>query len=271
MTHRSPKHVVFQSYNPYERRCSGFKAVSRETLHLIKMLRSQGYTVTVEPNDGTKLNYIAQKGLREILSDPIILFAVGIPMQVLLGVVAAWLYDHLKRPPTQNDANLVMSFDEAGNVVRYNHSGQQISDQRFREILSSLDQRKREYLASLNEVSPDPNCPYPIHLEHTPKIVGWAEDTHFDDMGWVVDHIKIVDNETWQRIQSGELQGLSVGGIITSSICQVCKCEYVDCNHIGGQLYDGKECSVWIASICVAEISIVKEPVQPLARLHIQR
>lgn len=231
----------------------------------------QGYSVRVEPDDGEKLNYLSQKGWQETLSDPVFLFVIGIPLALLLNLISNWLYDHLKRTPEPNDASLVLEYAESGNRVRYNHSGQQISEERFRAILSSLDERKHRFAESQKITSPDPAHPYPVHLEHTPKIIGWAQDIYKDDIGIRLDGIKIVDDETWQRIQSGELTGLSPGGVITSSVCQICKRDYIDCNHIAGETYEGEECTVWIASMCIAEFSIVKEPAQPLAKLHITR
>jgi hypothetical protein len=213
---------------------------------------------------------LAKKGLREFLSDPIVLFVTGIPLSVILNLIAAWLYDTLKRSPQPDETNLAIEYDEQGKKAWYNHSGQPISEQRFQALLDSLDQRALTYAESQARTSPDPRHPIPVNLEHTGRIVGWAEQVVKDDVGLRVDDIVIVDDDTLRRIGSGELKGLSIGGIIHRSTCSICNGEYADCNHIAGRHYGGRECAVRIDGIYVGEISVVKDPVQPLARLRVR-
>lgn len=271
MNRLSAPRIRFQSYNPYEARFPGFKVVSRDTLHLIKVFRAQGYVVIVEPEDGSKLNYLSQKGWYEILSDPIVLFVVGIPISILSGIISAWLYDRLKQQPRPDEALLSIELDEEGNKIRYNYIGQPISEDRFQSLLNTLSERTQRYADSQKTIAPDPSHPMPVNLEHTDRIVGWAEEFCEDEFGLKVEGIRIIDDETWRRIQNGDLKGLSIGGIVTKSTCSICNADYVDCNHITGDSYNGKECVNEIREFLIAEISIVREPVQPLARIQIVR
>jgi hypothetical protein len=267
----TPGLIRFQSFNPYEARAPGLRVVARETLHLVKLLREQGYIVKVEPEDGTKLNYLAEKGIKEVLSDPLFLLVVGIPISILTNIIAAWLYDTCKDNPERDDVQVVIEYDEQGRRVRYSHHGQALSNERFEALLGMLDARAEAYARSLTVVPPVASKPVPVHLEHTGKIVGWAKEPFIDDKGLRLNSITITDDETFVRIQKGELKGLSIGGIVRSSICSICSREYVDCNHIAGRHYNLAECMVRIEEIVLAEFSIVKVPVQPLATLEIRR
>jgi hypothetical protein len=266
MNENSSKQVRFLSYNPYEARHPGLRVVSRETLMFIKLLRANGYSVIVEPEDGTKLNYLSEKGLREALTDPIIAFILGAYVSFIINLASSWVYEWLKGGDEDN-INLILEFDEKGKKIRYSHKGTPISDERFLAIVSTLSERKRLYNQTLQVTPPDPNLPIPIHLEHSDKIVGWGEKVVKDDTGLKVEGIKIIDDEIWHKIQSGELTGCSIAGIITRSTCSICNGEYVDCNHIATKIYVGQECTVRIDSFLVADLSLVKKPVNPLSRI----
>jgi hypothetical protein len=262
--------IRFSSFNPYEVRYPGLRVVPRATLHLIKMLRERGFSTVVEPENGTRLNYFAEKGLREILSDPVVLFAISIPVNILTGVISAWMRDVLKGRDEPPEVNVVIEVDRNGNKIRYNHRGEQISEERSQMPETLLDARAKGYAASLQAVSPDPAYPTPIHLEHTGKVVAWAESPHLDDKGIRFNRIDVFDAETWARIQNGELKGLSIAGIIRRSTCTVCDNDYTECNHIAGQLIKDRKCAVRIEDFLLAECSIVREPIQPLARLKLR-
>jgi hypothetical protein len=268
MAKNSKPQITFQSYNPYEARYPDLRVVSRETLHLIKVLRSNGYKVVVEPNNGKKLFYLAEKGIKEFLSDPIIGLAINVSLSLVINLISSWIYDHLKRPPKNNEVNLVLEIDENGKRVRYNQNGQPISDQQFQNLLSVMENRAKQYSESLKTQPPDPLRPYPIYLEHTSQVVGWAEKVFKNDKGLMIEGVKITDEQTKLRIEYDDLTGFSVGGIIQKSTCSICKKDYTACNHITGKQYDGKDCIVRIDKILLADFSVVKNPVQPLARLQ---
>ena len=264
----SSQQIRFRSYNPYESMYPGLRVVSREALHLIKILRAQGYPVAVEPENGTKLTYLLEKGAREILSDPIYALVIQIPLTLILNLIANWVCQ-LGARPKPHDVNVILELDERGKTARYSESGRPISDERFESILSALEARKRRFDETRKLLPPDPEYPIPIHLEHTGKVVGWCKGFVFDDEKKTigVDTIRIVDEETRRRIKRGELRGFSQAGIASSATCLICGKEYVDCNHIAGMRYGSQECTVRY-TVLPAEISIVKEPVLPIARIE---
>jgi hypothetical protein len=238
----------------------------------MKEFRARGYEATVGIDDGMKLEYVKKAGLRELLSDPVYVTILGMPLSVALDIVSSYLYDLMKRRPTGEalelqETDIVMEFDEAGKKLRYGHRGNPISDERFASLLESLDERARRYDESQQRVPADPNRPVPIYLEHAGKIVGWGRVT-VDDTGLKVEDAQFTDDETSARIESGELKGFSIGAVVRRSRCSICDKDYVSCNHVGGREYDGVQCRVHLDELDPAEISIVKDPVQPLAKLH---
>jgi hypothetical protein len=161
----------------------------------------------------------------------------------------------------------MVEFDGSGKKLRYDHRGNPISDERFASLLKALDERARRYDELRRRAPPDPNRPVPIYLEHITKIVGWGR-VEVDDTGLKVENAIVTDDETWTRIESGELKGLSIGAVVGGSRCSICGEDYVSCNHVGGREYNGVRCAVHIDELEPEEISIVRNPAQPLAKLR---
>lgn len=259
--------IRIPSFNPYVSLYPDLKVVSRETIHLIKLLRTEGYNVIVEPEKTQELYYYTEKGIREILADPILAFTIGISASFFINLLSSWVYDIWRRPLKKNEIQLVIEFDENGTKVRYSQSGEKVSDKKFAAILKSLDERTNAYKKSRETVSPIATRPYPMYLEHTAKIIGWAESVTTRPDGLYLVGLQITDPEVEKLVEGGYLSGVSVAGIIKKSTCSVCDSGYIDCTHIARKTYDGKECLVRIDDFAIAEFSLVKDPIQPLARI----
>ena len=265
--------VRVSSFNPYEARFPGRRVVSRDTLHLVKELRARGMSVTVEPEDGTKLNWFTQKGFEEVLF-PMVVQAVDVTRDMLVGVFSAWLYkrferrrhgvalqDKVGRPPV-----FVQEWKDA-DVPFYDLDGSRVEEDQVRAELAAARMRATEWGRSLTLESPKPNeVPAPIFLEHTSRVGGWAAPT-VDERGLRV-KTWFQDDETWDRVQKGELRGFSVGLLIHESACSICGSDYVDCNHVSSLEYDGEQCKVHLTGLYLAEVSVVREPVNPLALIE---
>ena len=59
----SRQRVDVHTYNPYEARFPARRVVSRDALLLIDEIRAAGYDVHVLPDNGTRLQYLIQKGV----------------------------------------------------------------------------------------------------------------------------------------------------------------------------------------------------------------
>jgi len=258
--------IRIQSFNPYAARFQNRNVISREALHLIKYLRSQGYKVTIEPENNNEINFLTEKGIREFLLDPINIILINIPISIIVSLIASYIYDCLKRKPKNDEVNIFLEIDEKGNKIRYSHSGQPISDRRFKDLLKILERKAKAYKSSQKKVPPDPNKPFPIFLEHTEKLIGWGQ-IYEDKTGLKVEDAEISDSETLKRIRSGELKGMSIGGLVRKSKCSVCGLNYLDCNHVTGKIYDGVKCICDIYEVDLAEISVVKYPINPQAKI----
>ena len=255
--------IRFQSYNPYESMFPGRRVVTRETLHLIKSLRSQGYRVVVEPDNGRPLCFIFRKGFGDWLSEPVLLFVKDFALGIITGLLSAWLYDLLTHPAARNEVHVCIEIEENGRKLKYDQRGEPISDERFQAIIDSLNSRTHLFATSRATPSPDPARPCPIMLEHTDRIVGWASGVVKRETGMFVENMRITDEETRLRMENGELQGMSTAGIVTHATCGVCGASYVDCNHITGNVYDGVECWCRLDQTLFADVSIVEDPVNP--------
>jgi len=260
--------VAIMAFNPYSTRYPDRRLISRETLLLLKRLRKKGYKVEVLPDNGKKIEYLAKKGFTDFLTDPLVLQVVGIPISILTGLVSSWLYDMLRsrtnRESTQvpEQTNIVISIKEQGRTVHYDHKGREISDERFRDILSLLQAQRDGYSESLRAVPSDPELPIPMYLEHTNKIIGWA-NLRMGDRGLEVAPAQIIDAETWKRMQEEELRGFSISGIVTESECSICHGDFTTCNHGAREHNEQEDCVVRISGIQLCEVSVVKDPVNP--------
>lgn len=251
--------VKFQSFNPLPSRFPNRRVISRETLHIIKELREMGIGVTVLPEDGGELNFVTEKGIKEFLSDPVFATLVNVPISVVCGVIGNFLYGYLSKSSLpQEESHVVLELEN--NRLKYDHVGKLISDERFHEILRTLEKR-----TAANEIarlipSPYPERPLPIYLEHTPQIIGWG-NVSVREEGLLVEDAIISDDRTYKRLQSGDLKGFSISGLVRKPVCQICQGSYFDCNHISGRTYDGKVCICRLESVDLLEVSIVKDPV----------
>jgi hypothetical protein len=262
------QHVRFKSHNPYADRLPNYRVITRETLELMKTLQLAGYNTVVEPQNNNPIALFSQKDVQEFLSNPVNVVLIGIPISIITGVIANWLFSRFNRIPTNDEVHILIETDENGRRVRYDHTGKEITDERFK-ILSKMIN------ANYNAVRPFPTVmskgypAIPIYLEHTTKVVGWIDEIVKDTEGLRVKGAHITDDETLDRIKEGELKGWSIGGLMHKGMCTICGQDYLECLHIAGHDYDGKSCSVRIDNFSIAEISVVKDPAQPLAKIEI--
>jgi hypothetical protein len=81
--------------------------------------------------------------------------------------------------------------------------------------------------------------------------------------------LDIVDPDAAQKIADGRYSTVSVGTIVTSAVCSICKNDWVKgvCEHRKGQVYDGKLC-YWHLQIGEhVEVSFVNHPADPYAQV----
>lgn len=254
------KRVVIDAFNPYEAKFPNRTVISREELHLIKTLRQQGIDYKIRSKYSGELYVLSQKNFETLLTDPIFLtlFNVGV------GLITAYLYDLMKGSKELNEKLYIKNKD--GEVFDY--EGNKLDASAIEKITNRMITSQKQFKETLFARSPYKNLPHPVHLEHTPNIIGWC-DLVIDENGLRVDPCKIVCDQTWSRIKSNELKGMSIGGLVSNSICSVCNGDYRDCNHITGKLYDGVECVNEIKKFDLAEISIVKNPANMLCNISL--
>lgn len=228
-----------------------------DTLILVKYLRSEGYDVVIEPNNGKPIEYLYKKGMSELFAYFANIILVGVPMGVITNIISNKIQKLLDKEKIFNKNNINIKIDNSIN--NYNCYGE-LQDKENCKVIEKNRQELKDGFEKCFEIkSPYDNLPTPIFLEHQPKIVGWGR-LWIDDKGLRTE-IKIMDEVTKREISQNRLNGLSVTGIATKTECSICKSDFVSCNHIPGEIYGGEKCSNKIFKTDYVETSIVKEPI----------
>jgi hypothetical protein len=255
-----------QTFNPYEAAHPGHKVVDGELLTLIKLLRDQGNTVVIEPDDGRPIEYLFRKGVKEFLSDPAV---INFGLNVAAGLVGAaiaeavkWVWQHRRRESIVRSApqptNILLRNKETGLVFSY--SGEPLDEKALDRLLKMAERERSTFREAFLLRSPSADKPVPLFLEHTARVVGWC-DMDLDDEGFYVKDGAIQDRPTWRKVESGELKGLGITGIAIRSTCSVCRRSYVECNHISGVNYDSVNCTNEIEEAVFINVNLVSSPI----------
>jgi hypothetical protein len=255
------KIIEIKCFNPYKDIFRDRKLLTLESLQLIKYLRNEGYEVKVIPDDGSPAEYLFKKGVRDLFQNPIFITAFTISMSILSNLISNWiqkLIDKDKRLTNKNihTENIIINTKEVNKY--YQLDGKEITT-RIKKLNNVNKSKDQFIIEKLNLISPFPEFPTPLFLEHKPKIVGWVllnidkNELRFKGI--------VTDKTTRKRINQKELRGASVTGIATKTECSICKSNYILCNHISGTIHDGIECVNLIVKADIIEISLVKEPI----------
>lgn len=81
--------------------------------------------------------------------------------------------------------------------------------------------------------------------------------------------LDILDPDAEQKVRDGRYSTVSVGTVVTSAVCSICKADWVKsiCEHRKGQVYDGKLC-YWVLRVGEhVEVSFVNHPADPYAQV----
>ncbi len=261
------KEIIIQSFNPYEKLYPNIRIITRDTIDLIKYFRSEGFYVKILPDNNTPIYYLARKGVKEILSDPVIAIVVNASISLVTSLLGAYLFDKYKKNSKEIETKLVFEVQNDGNKIRYNHRGEQISDERFNSILKFMERKKKNIEENMKESPPDKEHIVPIFFEHGDKIIGWGKFEQTTEGKLILTEGTIADKEILKKIDDGEYNGLSLGSLVEKMICSICGRDYKECSHFSHKKYDGKNCIVELKSGHFIEVSIVKDPANPNCRL----
>lgn len=258
------KRIEIDSFNPYENIFPNRKLIDKDKLKLIKVLRQNGFEVIVKPDNDTPLQYLFKKGLREILADPLFAYAINTTSAVVATIFTNYIQKLLEGKSNQNVINIynnVMITDNSKSKT-INLNGKIISAGELKDLGQKRKALKESYAKSMSLSSPYLTLPTPVYLEHTPKLVGWAK-LNLNDETLEIEDCKIVDKNVHRKIEQGKIKGASITGIAEKSNCSICNQDYVHCNHISGDTYDGIMCTNSVIKATPIELSLVKSPINP--------
>lgn len=236
------------------------RIVNRTTLDLMKALRGKGYRVIVEPDDGSPLYYLVEKGEPSLLANPTFVFLVNIPISVITSLLGSWLYNRFRDRSAATKAPPLIAFrvESGGMSAYFSETGARISSEEA-QVVFELLKRRGAALNTIASAKSDRSAEFPLCLEHTRTIVGSAEV--WEDGGGLRATLRIHRDDVHALLKSGELRGLSIAGMVRRSECSICGHDYVDCAHIAGLDYNGTVCVNTIEDIALAEVSLVREPI----------
>lgn len=254
------KIIEIESFNPYESKFPNLKLVNKGTLELIKRLRLAGFEVKVKPDDEKPVKYLFKKGLHDFFSNPVYLFLAGIPTGIMINIVSNIISDIIKNwNTTSSDGrNIIIVNNYLNEMVDLNKKN--ISKGENNDRKKKLKNEKKAFEKCFSIQSPYPHLPTPIFNQHKPEIVGWCS-LDVNDKGLIMEDSVITCKQIKKKLQNGVLKGLSVTGISEVSICNICKNNYVECNHIAGQIYNKKKCGNEVHEATLIEVSLVKTPI----------
>jgi len=239
------------------------RLISRGTLDVIKLLREEGAQVAILPEDGSPLDYYVEKGEVDLLREVLYLVLVDIPIGVLTSLIGSWLFQRMgkKQKDLPEESHIAIGIEADGRRVFYDHRGREVPQETVNQLIELVKDRASTLTAISTARSPYPDLPIPICLEHTERIVGWGKPVE-TERGLKLEPGKITDQETWLRIQNGELRGMSIAAVVCDSECSICHRQYVECEHVSGLQYGGRVCVNSIKNTWrLIEVSIVKEPI----------
>lgn len=254
------KTISFDSFNPYSWKFPEKKLVTKGTLELIKELRNNGYEVIVRPENNQPVQYLFKKGIHEFFSDPLYAYLAGIPTSVILNIASNYIQKSIDKwnQTDKNKKNIIIinqTFNEIIDLNKKTVTRSEIFDKK-----NKSKKKKDAFKRCFSRLSPYSHLPTPIFIEHKPQIIGWGR-LKVSDEALEIEECKILDKTIKRKIKNGKIKGASVTGIAEKSICNICQQNYVDCNHITGEIYNGKRCANEIHEATFVEVSLVSVPI----------
>ncbi|MEN9909862.1 MAG: hypothetical protein RLZZ540_3011 [Bacteroidota bacterium] len=251
------KRVKIDTFNPYENRFPNRKLVTRDTLLLIKYLRSDGYDVVIEPDNGLPIQYLYKKGVKEFFADPVNIMLINIPITILTNIISNQIQKFFDKKQSVNRENINITIDNSNKT--YNYLGEHHPKNHKKLVAKKRKELKDGFNKCFEIKSPYEDLPTPVFLEHKPKIVGWCY--LWSDNQGLKSKMIITDKVVKRRVSQNRLNGLSVTGIATKTECSICKSDFLNCEHIPAKKYKGQKCYNTIIETDYVETSIVKEPI----------
>lgn len=256
------KEIVIDSFNPYSQLYPNRRLVDKSTLELIKYLRIEGYSITVKPDNGQPIQYIFKKGFHELFTNPVYMYLTSSATAVITTLVANSFQKIIDKwgngKTNTNENNIIIINNNTNETINFLHNHiprNEITDKR-----KKVKKQVQGYTKCFSQVSPYPDLPTPIFLEHKPQIVGWGR-VNVNNEGLIIEESIIVDKNARKKIKSGKIKGASVTGISEKSVCSICKSDYVECNHIAGDIYNNVICANELHESTLVEVSLVRIPI----------
>jgi hypothetical protein len=117
---------------------SGEVVIPYDVLRLVKYLRSQHLPVTIGDGSGP-LRYGVRKGVTEFFQNPVILSAVQVPLSIITGLIANYLFALFKGRAPQGPENLIVEIQNGDQRVRFDYRGRPDQRRTFQAAHAGCD------------------------------------------------------------------------------------------------------------------------------------
>lgn len=239
-------------FNPYANLYPSRTTFRSDDLDMSKIVNNLGLHVYLPTIKGSvKKELVFQKHF--VIDNTLLLFIVNIELNILTGIITGILANLATKD--KKPKLLIINLSKQGDVVAcYNEKQEIVPDDEAKATILEMATPQ-----AYTQPNPILSRPTPIHLEHSSKVIGWAQAS-FDDKGLKISNCKIDDDEVLKLIREKKLVGFSIGGIVKRYECNICHKNYFLCPHIKKETYNGKLAVGDFRSLDLVEISIVSDP-----------
>lgn len=119
----------------------------------------------------------------------------------------------------------------------------------------------------------DPHTSFETKVDLIDRIIndGMLDDPTYEGVGYIELTASITDQNAIQKIADNRYLTVSIGAETDAAVCSICKEDWAEtgemCDHVPGEVYDGKPAFVIAGNLFYDEISFVSTPADPHAKI----
>ena len=119
----------------------------------------------------------------------------------------------------------------------------------------------------------DPHTSFETKVDLVDRLIndGMLDDPTYEGVGYIELVAAITDKEAIAKIADNRYLTVSIGAETNAAVCSICKTDWAEtgeiCEHVPGEIYDGKTAFVIAGDLFYDEVSFVSTPADPHAKV----
>ena len=119
----------------------------------------------------------------------------------------------------------------------------------------------------------DPHTSFETKIGLVDRLIkdGMLDDPTYEGVGYIELVAAITDQEAIAKIADNRYLTVSIGAETNAAVCSICKTDWAEtgeiCEHVPGEIYDGKTAFVIAGDLFYDEVSFVSTPADPHAKV----